>query len=353
MLTDITRRSLIALVLIPSVAAAQPVKLKLAFSTSDRSELYLNAIKPLVDAVNAEASGVIEIEVYFSGALGGVPDRPALQPQSVLDNVADIALIISGQSQSWFPDDAVLGLPGLFHDAREATLSYTWLIHQEALRGYERFFVIGAFATGPGFIHGRHRLTSLSDLKGMKISATTPIEAKVLERLGAVSTVMPLPLVMDAISGGRLDGAAVSPTLFGVFGIGRLTNHHYLLPISGGAHLALVMSRKTFQGLPEQARDVLQKYGPQWMAARFVNRWQMLERDELERMKSNPRRVITVPSPADSEAAQAAFRYVKEEWAAKDSRNSELLVTVEKGLNKIRSMPQIPDVPIAFQDSPY
>jgi TRAP-type transport system periplasmic protein len=46
----------------------------------------------------------------------------------------------------------VLELPGLFHDLREATLSYNGLIRANALRGYEDFFVIGAFSTGPGTI---------------------------------------------------------------------------------------------------------------------------------------------------------------------------------------------------------
>ena len=189
MIKALARCTLLALVLFSSAAAAEPIKLKLAFTTSDQSPLYLYAIKPFVDAVNTEANGLIEIEVYFSGVLGG---SGPLQPQLVLDGVTDIALIVPGQLQLRFPDDVVLELPGLFHDAREATLSYTGLIHANALRGYEDFFVIGAFSSGPGNIHSRKRLTSLSDLKGMKISATSPIEATVLERLGAVSDVLPI-----------------------------------------------------------------------------------------------------------------------------------------------------------------
>ena len=82
-MTAVARSTLrvFALVLFSSMAAAQPIKFILAFSTSDRGELYVSAIKPLVDAVNAEARGLIEIEVYFSGALGVPGRRPALQPQ--------------------------------------------------------------------------------------------------------------------------------------------------------------------------------------------------------------------------------------------------------------------------------
>jgi TRAP-type C4-dicarboxylate transport system substrate-binding protein len=324
--------TLLALMLFSSVAAAQPIKLKLAFFTSDRSELYLYAIKPFVDAVNTEANGLIEIEVYFSGVLGGSP----LQPQLVLDGVADMAMIVSGQFPLRFPDDAVLELPGLIHDMREATLSYTGLIHANALRGYEDFFVIGAFSSGPGNVHSRKRLTSLFDLKGMKISATSPMEATVLERLGAASNVLPVRHAMDAISDGSIDGAAVPPAVFAAFGIGRVTTYHYLLPISS-APQALVMNRKKFDGLPEQAQSVIRKYSGEWMATGFVAHWQVLEKRELERIKSNARRTMTFPSPMDIEAAQAVFQSVNDEWAAKSPRNLELLTMVEKELVKIRS----------------
>jgi TRAP-type C4-dicarboxylate transport system substrate-binding protein len=163
--------ALLALALVSS-ASAEAIKLKLAFTTSDRSELYQYAIKPFVDAVNTEANGLIKIEVYFSNNLGrNLPP----QPQLVLDGVADIAFIVPGQLPLLSPDDTVLELPGLFQDAREATLAYTRLIQANVLRGYEEFFVIGALSAGPGTIHSRKRLTSLSDLKGMKISTTSMI----------------------------------------------------------------------------------------------------------------------------------------------------------------------------------
>jgi TRAP-type C4-dicarboxylate transport system substrate-binding protein len=172
----------------------------------------------------------------------------------------------------------------------------------------------------------------------MKISARSTIEATALERLGAVSNVLALPQTMDAISAGSIDGTAVPPAVFPYFGIGRLTTYHYLLPVSA-APLALVMNRKKFDGLPEQAQRVIRKYGGEPMATRFVAHWQYLEKEELERIKSNARRIVTFPSPMDIEAAQAVFQSFNDEWAAKSPRNLELLTMVEKELAKIRLTP--------------
>ena len=331
MVQALTRGALLALVLFSPARAAEPIKLKLAFPTSDRSALYLHAVKPFVDAVNNEAEGLIRIEVYFSGALGGRP-----RPRLLIDGVADMAAIVPGECEPRFPDDTVLKLPGLFDNAREATLTYTRLIEANALSGYQDFYVIGAFSAGPANIHSRKPLSSLAGLRGMTISATSTIEATVLERLGAISRVSQIPYAMDAISAGNVDGAAVPPSAFIAFGIARVTAFHYLLPVSL-TPLALIMDRETFDALPEQAKNIIRKYSGAWMAEGFVAHWQVIETEELERITSNHQRKVTVPSPLDLESAQAVFRSVSDEWAAQSPRNSQLLRFVKEQLAEIRS----------------
>jgi TRAP-type C4-dicarboxylate transport system substrate-binding protein len=324
---------LLALALFPSAATAEPITLKLAYITSDRSQFYLYAIKPFVDAVNSEANGVIKIEVYFSGALGA---NLTEQPQLVLDGIADIAFIVPGQLPDRFPDNSVLELPGLFRDAREATLSYTGLVHAGALRGYDEFFVVGAFSGAPENIHSRKRITSLADLKGMKIRANNMIEAMALDRLGATAIILPITQTADAISDGSADGATLPPSALGEFGVGRMTTHHYMLPIST-ASLALVMNRKKLDSLPESAQGVIRKYSGGWIAARFIERWQVLEKEAVAQIESDPRRMVAFPSRKDLQTAQAVFKSVDEEWAAKSPRNRELLRLVETELTKIRA----------------
>jgi len=325
--------ALLALTLFPSAAGAEPIKLKLAYITSDRSQFYLYAIKPFVDAVNGDENGLIKIEVYFSGALGGDLRR---QPQLVLDGEADIAFIVPGQLPHLFPDTAVLELPGMFHDAREATLCYSGLIHANVLAGYEEFFVIGAFSAEPEAVNSRKPLTSLAGLTGMKIRTGSMAEVAALERLGAVVEVLPIPQAADAISARSIDGVTLPPSALSEFGIGRVTSYHYLLPISS-APLAVVMSRKKLDSLPEQAQSLIRKYSGDWIAARFIERWTALEQEELKRIKSDPRRTVTFPSRSDLEKAQVIFKAVDGEWAASSPHNLELLTLVEKDLAEIRS----------------
>ena len=263
--TAALRLAAIAFALLPLAANAEPVKLKLALFTSDRSEVYLLGIRPFVDAVNAEGKGVVEIDGYFSGVLGSAQ---AQQPQLVLNGVADMAVVVPSLTPDRFPDNTVMELPGLFRDAREATLVHSTLVAENALRGYEDFFVIGAFATVPDSIHARKPIASIGDLKGLKLRTNNPTESAALARLGALPVVIALNQTSDAISSGRIDGALGPPVMLFEFGISRVTSYHYLLGTSV-APLALVMNRARFDSLPEQAKAIIKKYSGDWIAQRY------------------------------------------------------------------------------------
>src|SRR5580704_7467300 len=144
MFRALARCALLWLALLPAASAAEPVKLKMAYFSSDRTTTYLAAIKPFVDSVNTEAAGLVQIDVSLSGILG---KNPTQQLQLVLDGTADLAFVVPGYTPERFPDNEVIELPGLFKNMREATLVYTGLIAANALRGYDDLFVVGAFAT--------------------------------------------------------------------------------------------------------------------------------------------------------------------------------------------------------------
>jgi TRAP-type C4-dicarboxylate transport system substrate-binding protein len=320
-LNTLARYAAVAMAFLPLAAGAEPIKLKLSFFTSDRSQTY------------AEGKGLLEIEVFFSGALGR---RQIQQPQLVLDGVADIAMIVPGQTPDRFQDTAVVELPGLFRNAREATLTYTRLNTAYALKGYEDFFVIGSFSADPDSVHSRKPIASLADLKGQRFRTNNLREAAALERLGAMPVLLSIIETPDAISSGAIDGTTLAPSALLDFGIARVTNNHYLLRISA-APLALLMNRNKFDSLPEPAKILIKKYSGEWAAARFVEGWEKLEKREIERIRSDALRTVIFPSHSDLDAAHLAFQSVIDEWAASDTGRRKLLMLVAAELAKIRS----------------
>ena len=248
MLKLLARCALLSLALLPCAAAAEPIKLKMAYFSSDRSTTYLAAIKPFVDAVNAEAAGLVQIDVGFSGTLGR---DPAQQLQLVLEGTADLAFVVPGYTPARFPDNTIIELPGLFSGIREATLVYTSLIAAGELRGYTTCSWSGRSPPSRRrFTRGRPPPRSRRS-KACRIRANNPVQGAALAGLGMVPVQMPINQAASAISGGRLDGSMVGPAPLMEFGIARVAPNHYLLGVSS-APLLVVMNRKKLESSPSR-----------------------------------------------------------------------------------------------------
>ena len=321
--------------LLPATAVAEPVTLKLSFITSDRSSIYQCYVKPLVDAVNADGAGIVQIKVYFSGAIN--PDMPK-QAQLVLKGAADLAYVVPAYTPSQFPDISVLELPGLFRNEREASLVFARLAAAGALEGYRKFYVVGAFVTEGESIHSRKPIAMLADLKGQRIRVNNQVEAETLRKLGAVSFLVPINRAMEDLSQGKLDGVTVPTSVLTEFGFARLTNNHYLLPL-GGALVSLVMNRENLGSLPPPAQEIIRKYSGDWLSEQGADCFVVKNREMVARLKADRRRTVVEPSSTDLATAHEVFPSVVEDWAGESAHNRELLGMVEAELAKIRSKP--------------
>ena len=324
--------AVIAAAVTTHVASGAPITLKFASVSSDRSTMYLSAIKPFVDAVDRDAKGLIDIKVYFSGALG----RDPRQENLILDGRADFAFVTPGFSRNQFPDVAALELPGLFKNIREASLVHSRLAARHLLRGYENYVVIATFASAPESIHTRSPVSSLASLKGETIRVNNEYEGAGLEKLGMKTASMPIYKVAEAISQGKIDGTAAAAPVLVDFGIGRVAANHYMLA-TASAPLAILMSRKTFDRLPKEAQDIVRKYSDGWITHRFIRDRQAEADKIMKRYESDPRRKVIFPSSSDLEKAHAAFKAVRDDYAKVSPRHVELLRAVETELSKVRA----------------
>jgi TRAP-type C4-dicarboxylate transport system substrate-binding protein len=333
MFKALARCALLSFVLLPGTAIGEPITLKFSYYSSDREVIYLSAVKPFIDGVNAAANGLVEIDAFTSGSLG---KSYAGQAQLVLDGVADLAFANPGLTPEQFPDDTVMELPGLFRDVREASIVYTRLVASGALRGYGDFFVVGAVAGGPQSIHTRSPISSLTDLRGKKIRASNRTEGLVLDALGMSAEVLPINATADAISRGDIDGTTVPASMLVNFGISRVTSYHYFLRL-GFAPLVVLMNKKKFDGLPKAVQDIIRKFSGDGFAARFAETFVADNDRVMEQFKSDPERSVIFPSQRDLDAAQVIFRTVIDEWEAESPRNRELLTAAEGEIAKLRS----------------
>lgn len=322
-----------ALIVSSQAMAAEPIRLKLSFFSSDRSVSYLAAVKPFVDAVNAEAKGLIEIEPHVSGVLSRDLTH---QPKLLRDGIADLAYVVPGVVRDEFKDNTVIELPGLYRDMREATTVFTRMIAANAIPGYDDFVVVGAYVTDPETFHCRVPVASLEELKDKRVRVNNPMEITAMEKLGAVPVLMQVHQISDNLSSGKIDCALVPPSPLDDYGIKRVATHHYLLGTSG-APLMLLMNRKKFEALPETARHIISKYSGEWAAESFIKTYSINDQAIIEQLRADPKRKVIVPPSDDIANAQAAFASVSADWIAKDPRNRSMLQAAQAEIEKLRA----------------
>jgi TRAP-type C4-dicarboxylate transport system substrate-binding protein len=327
------RCAMIAFVLLPFAARGEPIKLKLAYFSSDRSSSYRMAIKPFVDAVNADEQGGLRIEAYTGGSLG---KESALQAQLVRDGIADIGYVVLGTAPNQFSDHAVMELPGLFRDMPEATWVNTRLVAAKLMQGYDDFFVIASLATEPQSIHTRVPIATLEDLRGKRIRASNVIEASALALLGMSAVVLPVVKTPEAISRGTIDGAATAVGPLSDFGLGRVMTYHYFLRL-GSSVRSILMSRAKFESLPKAGRDAIRKYSGEWLIERYIAMDEPYNTGLVEQLKLDPLRKVIFPTRAEIDGAEQAFKTVRTEWADASPHHRQLLNAVEAEILKYRS----------------
>lgn len=317
----------------PLGANAEPVTLKLSFFGPDTEVNYARAIKPWVDAVNADPSGTVKIEAYPNGALGRA--LPA-QPQLVLDGVADIAFVNPSLGPGRFPDDQLFELPGLLQNQSEGVKLYEELLKANLLRGYSDYYVVGAFMNPQSLVFARKPINALSDLKGMKVRINGAVIGQTAKELGMVPVLMPPNEVVEAMGRGTIDATTTVPAAVVDFGIDRVTSHDYLLPLGAGP-LSVLMNRKKFESLPKPAQDVIAKYSIRWIDDTYVSQIGHYNDELITKFKADPKRTVTTPSAADIASLQPVYAKVVSEWVAKSPGNAELLNKAKELLAKIRA----------------
>ena len=317
----------------PLPATAEPVTLKLSFFASETEVNYARAIKPWVDAVNADPSRAVRIEAYPNGALGKA--LPA-QPQLILDGVADIAFVNPSLGPGRFPDDQVFELPGLLQNLTEGVKLYEELVKANLLHGYSDYYVVGAFMNLQYMIFARRPIKSIADLKGMKVRINGAVIGQTVKELGMVPVLMPPNEVVEAMGRGTIDATTTVPAAVVDFGIDRVTSHDYLLPLGAGP-LAVLMNRKKFDSLPQPAQDVIAKYSIRWIDDTYVRELGKYNDELIARFKADPKRTVTAPSQGDLATLQPVYQKVNAEWVAKSPGNAELLGKVRELLARIRA----------------
>lgn len=325
---------LVAALAAVGAAHAQEVTLKLSAFIPPQAPTFAQVIKPWSEAVNAEGAGVIKIDTFPGGVLGG---NPGLQPKMVTDGIADIALVIPAYSPGRWPDNDIMELPGVARNSSESSLAIYRLYQRKLLRGYDEFYVVMLGTTNPYAIHTRRPVKTFADFKGMKLRAGGPVASAALRALGVAPVGMPITQVAENVSRGLLDGSGGDWDVMYSFRIMEAAKHHYMAEVLGTVPVAVLMNRKVYDGLPAKAKAIIDKHSGESMSRRFGAVHDGIQAAKLAETKASADHTMVYPPDAERAQLDAIMATVIDTWVKEHPNGQALFAALKEELAKVRA----------------
>jgi TRAP-type transport system periplasmic protein len=300
-----------------SARAQAVVTLKLHHFLPPISNGHAKMLAPWAKKVEADSQGKIKIDIFPSMQLGGTP--PQLFDQA-RDGVVDIVWTLPGSTPGRFPSTEVFELP--FLAARRG------IVNARAAQEYADTYLkdetrdvklIGFWAHDHGLIHTNKQITTMDDLKGLKIRNATRLVGEALKALGATPVGMPVPQVPESLAQKTIDGVALPWEVVPAVKVHELTKFHTEIPGSPALFVAtffVVMNKAKYESLPPDLKAVIDKNSGQAFAEIAGNMWDEAGAGVLNMMKGRSGNTISSITAEEKAKWVTATEPVHGAWIA-------------------------------------
>lgn len=302
----------VALTLGVGSAVAAEVTLRLHQFLPPQANVPKHILSVWADKVEKASGGRIEIQHFPSMQLGGKP--PELIDQAI-DGVADIIWTVSGYTPGRFPRTEVFELPFMMTDAEAASRAY-WTLAQETMKDdFKDFHALGLWVHGPGLIHSKAPIRSISDLNGVKLRAPTRTTNMLFSSLGATPVGMPVPAVPEALSKGVIDATVIPWEVTGALKVPELVTNHTTFPNASlyTSTFLFAMNKDKYNSLPDDLKKVIDDNSGLEFSAFAGKTMQNDDGPAREAAAARGNNIIDL-TPAEIDAWRAAAQKVTDAW---------------------------------------
>ena len=296
------------------------------------ASMWPNLIAMIEDATD----GKVTAEIKYRLA------PPPAQMDLVQDGAADMTWIFHGYQAGRFTATKLIELPGYEGNAEAASVAY-WRVHEAhlgAANEHKGVKLIGLMTHGPAQVHSSKKITSLSEISGMKLRVPGGVGGDAGAALGATGIKVPAPKVYETLASNAADGVVMPMEARKGFKLTEVAQNVYEMP--GGLYrgsFALIMNQEAFDALPADIQAALdEKVFGEPLSRMAGQVWDAIDVDGRSVTEGTSDNSINTASDADQAAyatigdkireavladisakgidAQAAYEMVKSEMAA-------------------------------------
>jgi len=271
----------------------------------------------------------VKINVLAGGAL-----TPADQCfDGVLKEISDIGMSCFAYTRGRFPIMEVLDLPMGYPNGRVATRVANEFFKKFMPKELEGVKLLYIHAHGPGLLHTKQPVTTLEQLKGMKIRSTG-LSAKVTKALGAVPVAMPQGQTYEALQKGVVEGTfAPIETLKGWKQADVIKSTTDCSEIGYTTAMFVVMNLKKWNSLPADVRKVMEEVSAQWIDV-HGKAWDLLDKEGREYTLSLGNKIVPL-SAEENGRWKKAVRPIIDDYVKEGSAKG---LPAEKAVREVENL---------------
>ncbi len=247
--------------IVPPVAA-QTKPIELAYSNFFPAP-HKNAILSVEwgKEIEKRTNGRVKVTVFPGGTL-----TPAAQCyDGVVKGLSDVGLSVLGYTRGRFPLTEVIDLPLGYRNGLEATRLINLYYKKFQPKEFNDVKVMYLHAHGPGILHTKKPVSTLEELKGMKISCHG-LSAKIVAALGAVPVAMPMPDRYDAIQKGVAEGGVFPAEALKGWKLAEVvgsTTQNFGSAYTTG--FFVVMNKDKWASIPADIQKIIEGINEEWI----------------------------------------------------------------------------------------
>jgi TRAP-type C4-dicarboxylate transport system substrate-binding protein len=266
----------------------------------------VDAVIRMADEVKQKTNGELLINVHLGGSL---PIKADSITAAVADNVIQFG--DDGFATGTIPVTGVLRLPMLVQTPEEMTKGMDILRpYLDTAYGKRGIEVLGQYSFPFQVLWGRKKITSLADIKGLKLRVTSVEQGEFVRRFGGVPLTMGSPDVAAGLDRGVVDGGLTASSGGGI-AWHDLLKYRFDFPTSY-INSTYVVNKEAMAALPPAAQKILRDAAATWCdwATKEMNR----QEDDYTAQFGKEGMILTAGTPAEIAEATDKMRPYWDEW---------------------------------------
>jgi TRAP-type transport system periplasmic protein len=284
----------------------------------------VDAVNRMIATVKEKTNGAVTINMHLGGSL---PIKAESITAAVADNVIQFG--DDGFATGTIPISGVLRLPLLLQSPAELAKAMDIIRpYLDTAYGKRGIIVLGQYSYPFQVIWGKKKITSLADLKGLKLRVTSVEQGEFIRTFNGVPLTMGSPDVAAALDRGVVDGALTASSGGGLTWH-DLLKYRFAFPVSFVTSTYIV-NKDAFDKLTQDQQKILRDAAAE--EADWSTKEMARQEDEITTQFGKDGMVLTPASPEEVKAATEKLRPYWDQWAKAHGPDA---VTV---LAKIRAM---------------